>query len=106
MRILLDECIDERLRLLLPDYDCQSANYANLAGLKNGQLLDAAEAADFDVLLTVDQGIPDQQNLTTRKLAIVILCGRTNRLADLEPLIPKAISEIESIQPGMAVRIR
>jgi hypothetical protein len=40
-----------------------------LAGLKNGRLLDAAEAAGFDVLITVDQNIPDQQNLTGRRIA-------------------------------------
>jgi hypothetical protein len=49
------------LRLLFPGHDCQTARFANLAGLKNGRLLDAAEAAGFDILITVDQSIPDQQ---------------------------------------------
>ena len=57
MRLLIDECIDERLRLLFPGHDCQTVRFANLAGLKNGKLLDAAEAADSDVLITVDQNI-------------------------------------------------
>ena len=34
MRLLIDECIDERLRLLFPGYDCQTARFAKLAGLK------------------------------------------------------------------------
>ncbi len=42
MRLLIDECIDERLRLLFPGHDCQTVRFANLAGLKNGKLLDAA----------------------------------------------------------------
>jgi hypothetical protein len=63
MRLLIDECVDERLRLLFPGHDCQTARFANLAGLKNGLLLEAAESAGFDVLITVDQNIPDQQNL-------------------------------------------
>ncbi len=42
MRLLLDECIDERLRLLFPNHDCQTARFADLAGLKNGLLLEAA----------------------------------------------------------------
>ena len=58
MRILIDECVDERLRLLFPGHDCQTARFANLAGLKNGRLLDAAEAAGFDILITVDQTSP------------------------------------------------
>lgn len=59
-----DECIDERFRNSLTGHDCQTARYAGLAGLTNGDLLKAAEAAKFDVLLTVDQGIEYQQNLT------------------------------------------
>jgi hypothetical protein len=49
-------------------------------------LLEAAERSGFDVLITVDRNIPDQQNLALRSIAIVILCGRTNRLRDLEKL--------------------
>jgi hypothetical protein len=67
MRVLIDECIDERFRNSLPEHDCQTARYAGLAGLKNGELLIAAETAKFDVFLTVDQGIEYQQNLTAEK---------------------------------------
>jgi hypothetical protein len=48
MRILIDECIDEQFRSLLPGHDCQTARYAGLAGLKNSDLLTAAEAKKFD----------------------------------------------------------
>lgn len=106
MRLLIDECVDERLRFLFHGHECQTARFAKLAGLKNGELLDAAELARFDVLVTVDQNISNQQNLTTRKISIVILCGSTNRLHDLERLVPAALSAISSIRPGEAVRIR
>ena len=105
MRLLIDECIDERLRLLFPGHDCQTARFANLAGLKNGYLLEAAEAGSFDVLITVDQSIPDQQNLAGRKVAVVILLGPTNRLRDLAPLVPAVLSTLSSIGPGDVVRI-
>ena len=106
MRLLLDECVDERVRLLFPGHECQTARFANLAGLKNGDLLEAAQAAGFEVLITVDQNIPDQQNLAGRKIALVILCAPTNRLRDLEPLVPAALSALDSIGPGDVVRIR
>jgi hypothetical protein len=53
MRILIDECIDERFRNSLPKHDCQTARYAGVAGLKNGDLITitAAETAKFDVFL-------------------------------------------------------
>jgi predicted nuclease of predicted toxin-antitoxin system len=105
MRILIDECIDERLRNALPGRDCQTARFAGLAGLKNGDLLTAAETAKFDVFLTVDQGFEYQQNLTARKIAIIILHAKPNRLKDLLPLIPACLARIESIRPGQIVKI-
>src|SRR5437899_375534 len=54
MRVLLDECVSEGLRNYLAGHECQTARYAGFAGLENGQLLTAAEAAKFDVLLTVN----------------------------------------------------
>lgn len=106
MKLLLDECVDQRLRFLFPGHDCQTAQFARLAGLKNGHLLEAAEEAGFDVLITVDQNIPDQQNLSERRIAVVILCGPTNRLRDLAVLAPAAISAIVSIGAGAVVRVR
>ncbi|MCX6592943.1 MAG: hypothetical protein NTZ56_15600 [Acidobacteria bacterium] len=88
MKILLDECVDQRPRLMFPEHDCQTAAYAKLAGLKNGALLTASEAAGFEVLITTDQEIPYQQNLGGRRIAVLILCAPTNRLADLKPLVP------------------
>ena len=104
MRILLDECVDQRLRLLFSGHDCETAAYAKLAGLKNGAFLAAAEAADFQVIVTTDQEIPYQQNLAARKIAIVVLCAPTNRLADLRPLVPLAMERLNAIQPGQVIR--
>ncbi len=105
MRILIDECVDERLRNSLPGHDCHTARYAGLAGLKNGDLLVAAEAAGFDVLLTVDQGIAYEQNLKSRKIAIIVLHAKSNRLKDLLPLLPATLARLESIKPGETVPI-
>jgi hypothetical protein len=105
MRVLIDECIDERFRNSLPGHDCQTARYAGLAGLKNGELLIAAETARFDVVLTADQGIEYQQNLAARKVAIIIFRTKSNRLKDLLPLVPACLARIDSIQPGQIVRI-
>src|ERR1700681_2523466 len=105
MRILIDECIDERFRNSFPNHDCQTTRYAGLAGLKNGELLAAAESAKFDVLLTVDQGIEYQQNLTGRNISILILCPKSNRLKDLLPLVPICLVHLASIRPAQVSKI-
>ena len=104
MRLLIDECIDERLRHLFPGHDCQTARFAEFTGLTNGQLLDAAEAAGFEVLVTVDQGIPEQQSMVGRRISVLILRSTTNRLRDLETIVPAALSALQAIQPGSIVR--
>ncbi len=105
MRLLIDECIDEHLRNSFPGHDCETVRYAKLAGLKNGELLSAAEAAGFDALVTVDQNIPDQQNLDGRKIALIILIAPTNRLRDLRRLIPAALAALNAIRPGQVEHV-
>ena len=105
MRILIDECIHHRLRDYLPGHECATARHAGLGGLKNGALLDAAESAGFDVLLTVDRGIEFQQNLRRRQIAIIIFRPKSIRLQDLLPHIPACLTHLESIQPGQIITL-
>ncbi len=105
MRVLIDECIDERFRNALSSFECRTARFAGFAGLKNGELLAAAEEAKFDVFLTVDQGLEYQQNLATRKIGIIILLAKSNRLKDLLPLVPACLTGIESVGPGQILKI-
>jgi len=105
MRVLLDECVSEGLRNYFSGHDCQTARYAGLAGLENGQLLTAAETAKFDVVLTVDRGFEYQQNLGKRRIAVIIFCGKSDLLEDLVPLVPECLAQLESIHSGQVVRI-
>jgi hypothetical protein len=59
-----------------------------------------------DSTLRSNGGIPEQQNLAGRTISLMILCARTNRLSDLELLVPAAISALDSIGTGAVVRIR
>ena len=51
MKVLIDECLPHKLRLHLAKHEAVTAVYAGFGGLKNGELLDAAEAAGFDVVI-------------------------------------------------------
>ena len=87
MRVLLDNCIPRRLAALLDGIDVMPAVDIGWAALTDRDLLDAM-AGRYDVLVTVDRGIHRQQRLHDRPIAIILLRARTNRLADLAPLIP------------------
>lgn len=99
MNILLDENLDWRLKRDLPGHAVESVPQIGWAGLKNGELLARAEVT-YDVLLTMDKGIPHQQYLAQYKIAVVGLSARTNRLADTRPLMPKVLALLPALKPG------
>jgi hypothetical protein len=105
VKIPLDECLPLDFRHSFPGHDAHSAEWAGFKGKKNGELLREAELAAYEVLLTVDQGIPHQQNLTGRKLAIIAIRTRTNQLEDLLPLVDLILTTIETIDAGQFLEI-
>ena len=72
-------------------------------GLDNGALLDAAEQAGFDLLLTCDQNVPYQQNFTGRELSLVILSS--NHWPTLRPRAAKIATAVDFVLVGRIVRI-
>ena len=67
MRILLDEQLPRQLAPFLVGHDVRTVQQESWAGLKNGALLTAAEDAGFEILLTGDQHLQFQQNLSKRR---------------------------------------
>jgi len=72
LRVLFDQGTPVPLRRVLSGHTVSTAFEMGWAQLSNGELLNAAEAA-FDVLITTDQNLRYQQNLTGRRLAILVL---------------------------------
>jgi predicted nuclease of predicted toxin-antitoxin system len=105
VKILIDECLPVDLRHSFSAHEAHTAEWAGLKGRKNGELLDAAENQGYDVLLTMDQGFPYQQNLLNRKIALLILVAPSNQIEDLVPLVPAALAALKNIQPGSVVRL-
>jgi hypothetical protein len=99
VKILLDECVDWRLARDIVGHDVKTARQMGWTTIKNGELL-ALAAKEFDVFVTVDRNLAAQQNSSTVSIAIVVLRARSNRLADLRPLIPKLLRAIEFAKPG------
>jgi len=72
MKILLDECVPWPMHRLLTDHSCRSVQAQGWSGIRNGDLLQRAEA-EFDLFVTSDQNIRYQQNLAGRRIAILEL---------------------------------
>jgi predicted nuclease of predicted toxin-antitoxin system len=106
MRILLDECVPVALKrnLISLGHECQTVREAGFAGKKNGELLTLAERR-WDVLLTTDRKIQYQQVVLGRKIGILVLCAKTNRLQDLLPILPTCAQALLSIRPGQVVEV-
>ena len=73
LRILLDESVPAGLRRFLTGFEVKTAPEMGWAGMSNGRLLDEAERAGFEVMVTADSNIQAQQRLAGRRIALVVL---------------------------------
>lgn len=105
MKILLDECLPLDFRHSFPNHEAHTAQWAGLKGKANGELLRAAELAGYEVLLTLDQGIPHQQHIASLKIGLVTIRSATSQLEDLLPLVALILKALQSIKPGQIVAI-
>lgn len=97
MRILLDHGTPAPLRRALADHQVATAYEKGWAKLTNGELLAAAEAS-FDVLVTTDQSLRYQQNLSERRLAILVL--PTTSWPRLEQHAAAIADAVTALRPG------
>ena len=96
MKVLVDECVTIQLLPHLTGHEVTHVVDTTWRGMKNGVLLRLVQTR-FDVFLTTDRHIPQQQNLRTFDLALVILRGVSNKLEDLLPLVPDTLLVLQQI---------
>ena len=98
-KVLLDSCVPRPFKRELSLHHVQHTSEIGWQDLDDRPLLESANGS-FDVLITTDQNLPYQQNLSRYSLSIIILVARTNRLEDLLPLVSNVLKALEKIQPG------
>jgi hypothetical protein len=98
MLILFDQGTPLGIRDSLSNHTVKTAHQQGWSMLLNGELLSVAEQAGFDVLLTTDKNLLYQQNLSERKIAIVVLGrGRWSLIRLVLAQVVRAINEISAI---------
>jgi predicted nuclease of predicted toxin-antitoxin system len=105
MKLLLDECLPKKLKHRFVGHECRTVSEANLKGKLNGELLTLAEGSGFDVLITSDKGLEYEQNYSGRRISVIILRSKSNRLPELLPLTADCMDVLSSIGPGKVVKI-
>lgn len=98
MRILLDHSAPAPLRAALTGHTVVEAIERGWERLGNGALLDAAEASAFDILVTADKNMRHQQNLTTRKIAVVVLGN--GQWPVLQRHVDRVVAALDVAAPG------
>jgi hypothetical protein len=99
MLILFDNGTPRTLaRYLIDHHAVTEARARGWGELENGKLLNEAEAAGFEVLVTTDKNLSYQQNLASRKIAVVVL-GK-GRWTLIQPYVAQVVAAVNAATPG------
>lgn len=101
---MIDTCLPVQLKVHLRFEEVRTARELGWQDKKNGALLALAQQ-QFDVVLTMDKGMPDQQFLKRFFIAVIILRARSKRLADVLPLVPALQMVVPRARKGEAVAV-
>jgi len=104
MRILFDQGTPVQIGRSLSAHSVRTARVQGWSTLANGELLRVAEEAGFDLFLTTDKNLRYQQNLSKRKIAIVVLGNGLWPL--VRPMLAQVAAAIEAAQPGSYTEVQ
>ena len=99
MRVLLDENLPRDLVPLLAGHSVLTVKGLGWAGLTNGELLERAGGA-IDAFITMDSNLQSQQRLEGLSFGVVVIHARSNRMADLLPVVGLALAALLELAPG------
>lgn len=98
MKILFDNCAPNPIARSLSGHEVTFARHIGWHELKNGELIQRAEDAGFELILSTDRNIKYQQNLAGRKIAILVLGQQNWNL--LRPHIQFVVDAVNAAIPG------
>ena len=104
MRILIDECVDPRVKTLFPGHDVKTVREMGWDRLADGPLLKLAEQG-FDVLVTIDRSLEYQQNLTKLSIGIVVVEAPKNQMIHYQAVQAQLLAAVEQSKPGQVVHV-
>ena len=104
VKILFDHGVPAKLRRRLPEHEIDTAAERGWDELDNGALMDHAEANGYDLFLTNDKVIPNEDDLRQRSIKVVAL--ERNNWPLVRENIPEIRRAIAKAQSGGHVMAR
>jgi predicted nuclease of predicted toxin-antitoxin system len=104
MRILVDECVDPRVKSLFPEHDVSTVYDMGWDQLTDGPLLALANEL-FDVLLTIDKSLEFQQNLKKLSLGVIVVHVRKNQIPHYQAIQQDLLAAVEIIAHGQVIHV-
>ena len=98
MQVLFDNGVPRGVASVLKEHVVEEARDRGWDRLTNGDLLRAAEAAGFEILVTTDRNIRRPQNLSKRVIAIVALGKSSWPL--IKRKLPEIVAAVAAATPG------
>jgi predicted nuclease of predicted toxin-antitoxin system len=101
VRVLFDHNLPHKLRttlIALAGHEIVTTSHMGWAELRNGELLRVAQENGLDVFVTGDKSLIGEQNLTGRRLAIVVLSA--NNCPIIQHRVPRILAAIDAAVPG------
>jgi len=105
VRILLDNCMPRPFEQLLLGHEVSHTSRMGWSALENGELLTAAEAAGFQVMVTVDRSLEHQQTMRGRSISVVIIASVSNDVPTLASYAGAVLSAVMGLPPGSIVTV-
>jgi len=103
VKVLFDQGTPVPLRKHLTLHNVSTAFELGWSGLENGQLLEQAESEGFEVLVTTDQNLKYQLNLSSRVIGILVLSSPS--WPRIQKVLSKVVEAIGNIQPNGYIEI-
>jgi len=104
VRILIDECVDPRVKTLLLDHLVATVHDQGWGALGDGSLLAAAEG-EFDVLVTIDRKLEFQQNVARFRIGVVVVRVPKNQLRYYQAIREELLWAIQRVQAGEVLHV-
>jgi hypothetical protein len=104
MRILIDECVDPRVKQLLNDHQAVTVHDRGWGTLEDGALLMVAQE-QFDPLLTIDRGLEFQQNIAKFRIGILVVHVPKNQIAYYRAIRKELVAALPRVRPGAVLHV-